>query len=682
MLTGFPPFQSKTQEEIYRKVKARSYIWPSEEACPNHISQHAKDLVAALLVDANERPESDEIVGHEFFTKGLIANTLTPAAKKATPAFEDWTAQTGFSETVWRRRQWANACRQCGVGKVDGIHSFPAVGKEPAQSTYKECLLEEKAGRRPIVPIPPDVVYRRFILAEALVRPTPVQRKQAVPGSFPESPVSQEVAARDKDAAGNLKENQGPVVTGHIQVQPAPRRQESKSHAAQLRERDQPAKRRPRDVPKAGLNWDYIGKGLTFRAEGLTQPSLATITGKPVRLNGKTVSTKDLPTDRPAIARITRSQSAQEQLTKVLAENPEQPPIPPVRGSSLKNQKSEVSSGSASRTERERERERELKSNVVYDVRRKKVTFSPVEEGVEVEEEKSCPSRSAARKPASLSVAKLQSQPSQTAAAGPRLISPDEEGTAFIPHTSWHDVHVRLSIMLDNIRTALNRRQASRRTARRRNTVLPLVIKWVDYSNKFGIGYTLNDGSMGCLFNADSGGSSSGVFVPGGVTVTRNGDVAKRKKQRQLGMATPLEGSAVQFYARSSDQGFKRLLVEEDQCMVYLLNEERADSKGSMKSTRGLPEYSSFDAKKRRALLLWSKFASYMRDSLARTGSEMEPAEDEDADADEAAAKTDPSKATIPCVLFYQRLGNVGIWGFDDGSFQVCPGRSTQTSAT
>ena len=672
MLTGFPPFQSKTQEEIYRKVEARSYLWPSADACPNHISQHAKDLVAALLVDANERPESDEIVGHDFFTKGLIASTLTPAAKQATPAFEDWTGQAGISETAWRRRQWTNVCRQCGVGKVDGIHAFLAVGKDPTQSTYKECLLEEKAGRRPVVPIPLNVVYRRFILAEALARPTPAQRKLAVPGSFPESPASQEVAAKGKDAAGSFKDNQGRVVTGHVQVLPARRRQESKSHAAQLRERDQPAKRRPQDPSKTGLKWDSDGKGLTFRPEGLTQPSLATVTGKPVRLNGKSVYTKDPPTDRPTIARITRSQSAQGQLTKVLGENPEQPPIPPVRGSSLKNQTSEASSGSSSGPERE------VKSNFVHEVRRKKVTLSRVEEGVEVEEDKPPPRRSAALKPSSSSVAERQRQSTQTAAAGSGLISPDDEGTASVPHTSARDVHVRLSVMLDSIRTALNRRQANRRVAPRRKTTLPLVIKWVDYSKKFGIGYTLNDGSMGCLLNTNSAGTSSGVFVPGGVNFTGDGDAARRKRQRQLGMATTLEGAAVQLYESSSDQGCKRLLVDEDQCMVYLSSEERDESKGSMKSTGGRREFSGFDAKKRRAILLWAKFASYMRDSLARAGEELPP--NEEADAKKAAPKPDPPKSTAPCVLFYQRLGNVGIWGFDDGSFQVCPGRSTQTS--
>ena len=37
---------------------------------------------------------------------------------------------------------------------------------------------------------------------------------------------------------------------------------------------------------------------------------------------------------------------------------------------------------------------------------------------------------------------------------------------------------------------------------------------------------------------------------------------------------------------------------------------------------------------------------------------------------EELVVKEGPKQSNF--VKFYQRLGNVGIWGFDDGSFQVC----------
>ena len=73
MITGFPPFQSTSQEEIYRKAKNIEYDWPENNTnsrrCHNDIPPEAKNLVACLLkVDAEARPTPDGIVGHKFFS--------------------------------------------------------------------------------------------------------------------------------------------------------------------------------------------------------------------------------------------------------------------------------------------------------------------------------------------------------------------------------------------------------------------------------------------------------------------------------------------------------------------------------------------------------------------------------------------------------------------------------------
>ena len=78
------------------------------------------------------------------------------------------------------------------------------------------------------------------------------------------------------------------------------------------------------------------------------------------------------------------------------------------------------------------------------------------------------------------------------------------------------------------------------------------------------------------------------------------------------------------------------------------------------------PGLDVFDFEKRKKLCLWEKFGKYMTQTLGKS----------DSDTDESGETTSTSRARKaqsiagPFVKFYQRLGNVGIWGFGDGSFQ------------
>src|SRR2546421_319054 len=46
MLTGMPPFQSATADEIYRRARELEYDWPELNISENFISQETKDLVS------------------------------------------------------------------------------------------------------------------------------------------------------------------------------------------------------------------------------------------------------------------------------------------------------------------------------------------------------------------------------------------------------------------------------------------------------------------------------------------------------------------------------------------------------------------------------------------------------------------------------------------------------------
>lgn len=729
--------------------------------------------MASLLVEAEERPDPDDIVGHSFFTSGIIAGPLTPLAKQTRPSFEEWSPQTGISEDTWRKRQWVKECSKCGVGKIDGIH-FPPVGEESNKSTYKECLLEEKAGCLPIVPIPANVVYRRFSLSETLVAPIMGDSKRAMPGSYPESPLNQGPSTKSSSSTASQPVKQVALVNGHVQVQPAPKRQEYRSHAAQLRERDQPVKPRVQEPRKVILQAIPEKKAPAPKTEDPTQASSGTMRGKPVRLNSKGDCSKQA-LERPIITRITRSRTAQGDMEKGPATKDTQPQptitqslpvrnsktsgnvasaetkqgqLNLVRSSSTKSVNAEINTASktssappqpalarTSSTRNQRVASNGgdsaapapqsgltrsssakslqttsntedpvssasakpgltrsssansvknapsngdltssrpgVKQRAASDPRQKKGVLSPVEETSEAEEDKARSSRPTSK---TLATSKAPTasiddvvKPRATSAES-ALFGPGHQ-TTYVPHTSAREVNVRLSVMLDSIRTALNRRQANRRAAPRRGTPLPLVIKWVDYSNKFGIGYTLNDGSMGCLLNAEGDAPSSGVYVRGEADAEIRS--AKAKKQPPS-LVTPLNGRPVRFYENTFDKGFRCLEVDEERYMVYLGGDDTKDD-GKNNSRQG--ELSSFDNRKRRAILLWGRFANYMQDALAKTSTDETDAGEETAanttsKSDRSAEGKKDHKQT-PCVLFYERLGNVGVWGFDDGSFQV-----------
>src|SRR5277367_6467370 len=91
MLTGRPPFQSTTQEEIYRKAREREYDWPKLDTSENYICQEAKALVSVLLQSPEDRPDPDTIVQHPFFSCGWVPQPeeMSPQLRESAPRSEE-----------------------------------------------------------------------------------------------------------------------------------------------------------------------------------------------------------------------------------------------------------------------------------------------------------------------------------------------------------------------------------------------------------------------------------------------------------------------------------------------------------------------------------------------------------------------------------------------------------------
>lgn len=174
-------------------------------------------------------------------------------------------------------------------------------------------------------------------------------------------------------------------------------------------------------------------------------------------------------------------------------------------------------------------------------------------------------------------------------------------------------VLARVASFRDNIQKALRKPTAAPRRAAKPSK-MPFVTKWVDYARKHGIGYVLEDGSLGISINATS--TSPIVHV-----VVKNGLSHLHKVVQKPDL---LEKLPMEAYEDRGDRG----LVPID------LDRKRRDF----------------------AAVLWARFGKYMCQVSG--------------DDSTGEAKVLNGKAAT-YVRFYQRVAGVGIWGFSDGCFQV-----------
>ncbi|KAF2146903.1 uncharacterized protein K452DRAFT_294428 [Aplosporella prunicola CBS 121167] len=183
-----------------------------------------------------------------------------------------------------------------------------------------------------------------------------------------------------------------------------------------------------------------------------------------------------------------------------------------------------------------------------------------------------------------------------------------------VPHSDPSTVLARASTFRNNIAQALaNKPNPVRKPASSYH--LPFVSKWVDYSRKHGVGYVLEDNSIGCLLNATARDPVTHVVV-------RNGYDELKSLHSQI---TSIDKLPLEFYADCGDDGIRKTEVSRD--------------------------------RKRTTGILWSKFARYMCNQLRQP-------------TQEDSSEDNSNKKPTTFVRFYQRFGSVGIWGFEDGAFQ------------
>jgi hypothetical protein len=189
-----------------------------------------------------------------------------------------------------------------------------------------------------------------------------------------------------------------------------------------------------------------------------------------------------------------------------------------------------------------------------------------------------------------------------------------------------------------------------------------VVVKWVDYTNKFGLGYILNDGSIGCVLReiATPEGSKA-VLLPPACMVIQDSErhVQLRQDERYADRHQPVPMNRnVHFFENRGEAGLAQLTVSPEEFRVPVGDDGVPAKLG--------PGSDAYQYRKRERIILWKKFANYMiaygrDDGVAGDASPLKEA------MPSGMEEVDPAQV----VIFYQRFGDVGCWVFCDGHLQV-----------
>ncbi|KAI8208892.1 Serine/threonine-protein kinase plo1 [Colletotrichum sp. SAR 10_76] len=187
-----------------------------------------------------------------------------------------------------------------------------------------------------------------------------------------------------------------------------------------------------------------------------------------------------------------------------------------------------------------------------------------------------------------------------------------------------------------------------------------VVVKWVDYTNKFGLGYILNDGGVGCILrDIPTTESSKTLTLPSACMLVRDAErhIERRHDETYPERHQPLPpGQDIHFYENNGETGLARVSVSSKQFRVPVYED---GTPGKLNPGRDVYEH-----RKRERVILWKKFANYM---IAYGRDEAVPAEETPIRSSEFTVNnSQPSDL----VTFYQRFGDVGCWVFGDGHLQ------------
>ena len=663
MLMGTPPFQSKTQQEIYSKLRTLEYEWKIDSK--NYISQQAKDFVASCLnLNASERPEMDELVEYEFFTMGAIADVLDISCLKSKPTWLENADPRGDRVTSGYGISHSRICRECGVGIGSDGRPRAGVGVAANISTLLEVEAENREGCAPVVPLPPGTLYKQF--SDAHAEWTARQKHPLLPSRIrsrkpiiekPDQPAAAPVESKAEADLLPIAATRAPSALAAVVAIPVHVAKPVQSFAAQQRQQALPTGA-TRRLP---TNSESIPK--LDDSQKTQPPLLALLRERPLRA---------------ATIRATRSTTLREPASQSFRTLPRSTTAPESVGemkqstSQGKSESRRVNSDTATlpstseaRPSRNVPRPAVGAQNIV--VRPGSSSSASSGSQGEIPTRVLQPTTGNDRnivltaKGEQLGKSELRSRATAASEAAsrtllpkhqPRIIANTDRATP-VPNSSSSCVINHLQALYKALdprngdQSAKRPRSAfGRRTARPASTY-PRVEKWVDYSTRHGIAYILTDGTVGMVLK-----TSEDNKMPSSCIVVRNASSHTIKRAKGLEYQFVPQGSDaadVEFYEQSDyEVGMTRLDVPAKNFWLDL--EKHPTQVAAANAIQATVTGSEVERIKEVALL--DKFGKYMN---------------KQGKYDDSKASGKPSEHFVH---FYQRVGNVTVWRFADGGLQ------------
>ncbi|OAL73214.1 plk/plk-unclassified protein kinase [Trichophyton violaceum] len=687
MLTGFPPFQSKTQEEIYKKVKSLSYDWPVDTESANYIPDEAKDLVTACLNLAEEkRPDPDQIVDHPFFNmyNGCIPRELEPESRTSPP---HWLTKdsprgdnpaSGYSleydhtyrkliSHVTNSTQRYIICKnifyaECGVGRRSSGEIRKSAGKRCGKSAFAECLTEEERGLQPVMPLPSDRVYSYYIdngkdwsLDEAEAE-----------NDLPED---QESSNRAIDGRNTLTKSKAAMIARtEIALAAQLNRRESapKNHAAMLRQQAIAPRPAAKDTSSTATQATVAPPDAVPEKNPAIRSTRNLLSQRPIRTRSQTAQAyhesmrEKTRAPTTSMSKSTSTPAALGAASSNKAPNSGSAPVDSLQNTEHQNVLEEPVKPAACqpRSNVGSGRTIPIRSDSTSTLRRHQSQSSVT--GRDVASRSNKP-QGLTRSSTTSSAASSSGSKSRSALGSGPLLLPEDQSEV-LPGSSVQEVVTDLQIYQSILREKPSQgsfRSSGNRAAQPKSTsksgAHPYVVKWVDYTNRYGIAYVLDEGSVGCVFRGENGYPATGVVVRDGESHLRlkaraKGDPENANSYSEVDQLVPRDGKPIEFYENVeinadgySDGTIRRALLP---ARTFETRRSSPDKPANVLCTVR-------SAEKANRVRLVDQFGKYMVGSLGR-----------------GAIEPSKSKSSGQYIKFYQRLGNVGVWGFGDGAFQ------------
>lgn len=687
MLTGGPPFASKTQPEIYAKLKQLEYSWKTDGL--NYIPREAKDLVVACLnLTAHARPDMDDLVEHEFFKMGSIAEEMSADCRSNIPAWLENADPRGDRVASGFGVAHEIICAACGVGKMSNGMSRPSVGVNVSKSTITEVEAENREGFAPVVPLPPGMIYRQFAAAKedwTIARKYPItathvrSRKNgattgmmnmnsiatALPetatatvpsSSLPVRAPAQSFAAQQRQQAVSsraVSRKQTQQVDNNMdEILTQPRQHIVSSRAISRKQTQHLDNKEDEMSIKGNVPSTESGRGY------LRERPLRSTSGMSTRTNS---SREAVPT-RPMLTKSTTISEGMgrhiKSQVKIDLENASQEvprPTTLTRTASVRHalkdltESSSSAKSSSSPPTSSDSKENQAPAPMASDPKQEK-SRSVSRSSKEDKATAPVPNVVKEEKPRSTSTSvTLGHAPESRPRLVERLVDPAER-SALLKSSKPREVLSALRMFRESLSDKIHVAESHASPYSRSH---PIVEKWVDYAGRYGIAYILTDHSVGCVFNGTGHGSrpTSCIVVRDGRNhyINRIRQPPEKKPQQFL----PFNEWPVEFYEHQGSGVLRKAIAAGKKF------EMNVDAFGDRAMAQLIEErlHTVYEQEKLRLVVLCDKFGKYMGKTI---------------DTEDIAwqGQSDSDKATTPkrFVKFFQRLGNVGIWGFSAAS--------------